>query len=426
MREECPSPLFFPQANRHVVSRMEDKTRSLAFLSLLCFGLADVRDGLGPFLGVYLQHHGWTADAIGSIMSLGDAVALLCAAPLGALTDHTRAKRALLACATVLTTLACGAFFLSTAPLAAGVSRCVQAVAGAAIGPLISGVTLGLVGQAGYPARLGVTEAWNHAGNATSAALGGLVGFHYGLTGVFWVMAGMAAISLVAIPGINGKHIDHQAARGLDSAVSQPLSPPPGSFPPRSLWAVALTVTLFHFGNAAMLPLLGQSAVTRFGSNPALYTAATVIVAQGSMIATALLASRLAVRKGYGILFLFSLCVLPIRGLIAGLYASEWVILPVQILDGLANGTLGVAMPGLVARLLQGTGHINLGLGFVTVSLGTGASMSHAYAGHIAHLFSYEMAFFALALAPFCGLILYIASLRRFPDLYRASQEGTP
>lgn len=31
---------------------MEDKTRSLAFLSLLCFGLADVRDGLGPFLGV--------------------------------------------------------------------------------------------------------------------------------------------------------------------------------------------------------------------------------------------------------------------------------------------------------------------------------------------------------------------------------------
>lgn len=31
---------------------MEDKTRSLAFLSLLCFGLADVRDGLGLFLGV--------------------------------------------------------------------------------------------------------------------------------------------------------------------------------------------------------------------------------------------------------------------------------------------------------------------------------------------------------------------------------------
>ena len=336
---------------------MEDKTRSLAFLSLLCFGLADVRDGLGPFLGVYLQGHGWTADKIGIIMSLGDAMALLCAAPLGALTDHTRAKRAILAAAAVLITLACGALFLSAAPLAVGVSRCVQAVAGAAVGPLIAGVTLGLVGQDGLPSRLGVNEAWNHAGNAASAALSGLVGWYYGIVGVFWVMAAMAALSLAAVLGINGRQIDHQVARGLDVDASRPL-----------------------------------------------------------------LASRLAVRRGYGALFLLALCVLPVRGLVAGLYASEWVLLPVQILDGVGNGTLGVAMPGLVARLLRGSGHINLGLGFVMVAHGIGAAMSHAYAGYIAHLFSYETAFFALALAPCVGLVLYIVSLRRFPDLHRASQ----
>ncbi len=401
---------------------MEDKTRSLAFLSLLCFGLADVRDGLGPFLGVYLQGHGWTADKIGIIMSLGDAMALLCAAPLGALTDHTRAKRAILAAAAVLITLACGALFLSAAPLAVGVSRCVQAVAGAAVGPLIAGVTLGLVGQDGLPSRLGVNEAWNHAGNAASAALSGLVGWYYGIVGVFWVMAAMAALSLAAVLGINGRQIDHQVARGLDVDASRPPLASRRGFPPRSLWAVALTVGLFHFGNAAMLPLLGQSAVTRFGSNPALYTAGTVIVAQATMIVAALLASRLAVRRGYGALFLLALCVLPVRGLVAGLYASEWVLLPVQILDGVGNGTLGVAMPGLVARLLRGSGHINLGLGFVMVAHGIGAAMSHAYAGYIAHLFSYETAFFALALAPCVGLVLYIVSLRRFPDLHRASQ----
>lgn len=401
---------------------MENKTRSLAFLSLLCFGMADVRDGLGPFLGVYLLEHGWPADEIGIIMSLGDAVALLCAAPLGALTDHTRAKRALLACAAVLITLACGAFFLSAAPLAVGVSRCVQAIAGAAVGPLIAGVTLGLVGQNGLPARLGVNEAWNHAGNATSAALGGLVGYLYGIVGVFWVMACMAALSLAAVLGVNGKQIDHNVARGLDTDDSHPPLASRKGFPPRSLWAVALTVALFHFGNAAMLPLLGQSAVARFGSNPALYTAATVIVAQGTMIVAALLASRAAVRKGYGVLFLLALCVLPVRGLIAGLYQSEWVVIPVQILDGIGNGTLGVAMPGLVARLLRGTGHINLGLGFVMVTHGIGASMSHAYAGFIAHNFSYETAFLALALAPCVGLVLYLASLRRFPDLHQASR----
>lgn len=403
---------------------MDDKTRSLAFLSLLCFGLADVRDGLGPFLGVYLQEHGWAANEIGIIMSLGDVMALLCAAPLGAMTDHTRAKRALLATVTLLILLACGAFFLSTAPLAVGVSRCVQAIAGAAVAPLIAGVTLGLVGQNNLPSRLGINEAWNHAGNATSAALGGLVGFHYGLIGVFWIMSIMAVLSLIAIRGIRESHIDHQVARGLDTDETQPPLTSRKGFPPRSLWAVALVIGLFHFGNAAMLPLLGQSAVTRFDSNPALYTAATVIIAQGTMIGAALLASRLAVRRGYGMLFLLALCVLPVRGLIGGLFVNEWVFLPVQILDGIGNGTLGVAMPGLVARLLRGSGHINLGLGFVMVAHGIGASMSHAFAGQIAHTFNYEAAFLALALAPCLGLLIYLTALRRYPDLHRASQRG--
>lgn len=33
------------------------KTRSLTCLSLLCFALADVRDGLGPFLGKIGRAH---------------------------------------------------------------------------------------------------------------------------------------------------------------------------------------------------------------------------------------------------------------------------------------------------------------------------------------------------------------------------------
>ena len=41
------------------------KNISLMALSLLSFSLADVRDGLGPFLGVYLQGKNWTPDEIG-------------------------------------------------------------------------------------------------------------------------------------------------------------------------------------------------------------------------------------------------------------------------------------------------------------------------------------------------------------------------
>ena len=64
-----------------------------------------------------------------------------------------------------------------------------------------------------------------------------------------------------------------------------------------SLLLVSATLFLFHLGNAAMLPLLGQSAVARFDVNPATYTAATVVLAQATMILMALWAARLAQKK---------------------------------------------------------------------------------------------------------------------------------
>ena len=45
-------------APRSLPPDLAAKTRSLTCLSLLCFALADVRDGLGPFLGIFLQSHG--------------------------------------------------------------------------------------------------------------------------------------------------------------------------------------------------------------------------------------------------------------------------------------------------------------------------------------------------------------------------------
>lgn len=59
------------------------KQKSLIFLSLLCFSLADVRDGLGPFLGVYLQGLGWMSDKIGFVMTAGGLAGLVCTPPWG-------------------------------------------------------------------------------------------------------------------------------------------------------------------------------------------------------------------------------------------------------------------------------------------------------------------------------------------------------
>lgn len=410
---------------------MEDASRrhSLAALSLLCFALADVRDGLGPFFGVYLQSHGWAPDAIGYVMTLGGLMGVAAASPLGALVDAAHDKRRLLTVVVVGIMLAAVAVFLSPLPLVAGASQVTQGLLAAAVAPLISALSLGLVGQAGLPARLGRNEAWNHAGNAASAVLGGMVGWFYGIGGVLVVMAGMGLLSLLAVRGISPQHIDYAAARGLErNILAKGGGHDAGTAPSRlsllfgdkALLCTGGIMLFFHLGNAAMLPLLGQSAVAHFDVDPAVYTACTVLVAQGTMILTALWAAWMAPRRGYGPALLCALIALPIRGLIAGFWHSPWNIVPVQILDGVGAGIMGVVTPGLVALLLRGSGHINLGLGMVMTLQGVGAAFSATWGGIVAARYGYSMAFLALALAPCMALVLLLAGTRLLPRL-RAS-----
>jgi sugar phosphate permease len=56
------------------------------------FFLADVRDGLGPYLAVYLlteQH--WDEARIGLVMSIATIAGIVAQTPAGALIDTTRA-----------------------------------------------------------------------------------------------------------------------------------------------------------------------------------------------------------------------------------------------------------------------------------------------------------------------------------------------
>lgn len=398
-----------------------DKRTSLIFLSFLCFALADVRDGLGPFLGVYLQEQGWTPDEIGFVMTVGGLAELFCITPLGALADHTRHKRGLIAASVMLIVAACGMIFFWNGAFSIGFSRILQSVAAAAVMPALTGITLGMVGQQGLPARLGVNEAWSHAGNAVTAVLGGIVGYMFGIPGVFLVMAVMGCLALFSLERINPAHIDYAAARGLDDARALRRGGHGQNlrllFRNRALFAVALILFFFHLGNAALLPLLGQSAVARFSVNGAAYTAGTVVLAQATMILVALWGARMAQTRGYGWLFLLALAALPLRGAVAGLWASPWNIVPVQMLDGVGAGLLGVATPGIIARLLQGSGHINMGLGIVLTVQGVGASLSSTYGGLFAHHAGYSTAFLALAAAPCLGLCLFILSVRLMPAL---------
>lgn len=55
--------------------------RSLRALCLTSFFIADVRDGLGPFLGIFLTQRHWQAEDIGLLMSVGGIAGLLATLP---------------------------------------------------------------------------------------------------------------------------------------------------------------------------------------------------------------------------------------------------------------------------------------------------------------------------------------------------------
>ena len=55
------------------------------------FFLADVRDGLGPYLAIYLLSvQKWDEASIGFVMSIATAAGIVAQTPAGALVDSTR------------------------------------------------------------------------------------------------------------------------------------------------------------------------------------------------------------------------------------------------------------------------------------------------------------------------------------------------
>src|SRR6478735_11129471 len=66
-------------------------------LDLINFLLADVRGGLGPYVGIFLlgQAH-WNQASIGLVLTISGLIGISLHAPIGAFIDATRHKRALL------------------------------------------------------------------------------------------------------------------------------------------------------------------------------------------------------------------------------------------------------------------------------------------------------------------------------------------
>jgi predicted MFS family arabinose efflux permease len=283
------------------------------------------------------------------------------------------------------------------------------AAGGALIVPALTALTLGIVGKDGFARQQGRNEAWNHAGNVGAAGL--VVGLAHvlGAAAAFWVLAGMAAASGMTLLMFPRGAIDPRRARGAPGEAARPGLAE--VLADRRLLVLGLTLLLFHLGNAAMLPLLGQRlAAQGTASEATAWMAACIIVAQLAMIPVAIGAGR-AARRVHPVWLLVAACaVLPIRGALAAVAtAPEWLV-PIQLLDACGAGLLGVGVPVLVTELTWGSGRTQTALGMVATLQGIGAAFSTTLGGVLATRLGWAASFLGLTVPAVAALALALAA----------------
>lgn len=389
------SSLAAPAGAGHESQTAKDARRPLDALN---FFMADMQAGVGPFLGVFLLAHGWESGLIGTAMTIGAIAGMVAVSPFGGLVDATRHKKWYIVIPGVASVLASAIVLLNQSFWAIAGSQVAACIAGAALGPAVAGLTLGVARHEGFNRRMGRNQAFNHAGNVAGAALSGYLGWKYGYPAVFWLAALFGVASIASVMMIPAHSIDDDAARGAAAKDGHPGASSGlrvlAECPP--LLALAATMALFHFGNAAMLPLYGMAVSAAGHADPAALVATTIVVAQSVMIVAALVAMRFVEARGYWVVILVSLLALPLRALVASNLINDWGVYPVQVLDGVGAGLQSVAVPGLVARILQGTGRINLGQGVIMMMQGLGGALSPAFGGWVAQYSGYGSAFLSL------------------------------
>jgi MFS family permease len=209
----------------------------------------------------------------------------------------------------------------------------------------------------------------------------------------------LAVPTILVLLLIRPAEIDYELARGAnDGEKGGKAESVRVLFQDRPLVLFLLCAVMFHFANAAMLPLLGEMLAKGQGRSSMMFmSAACVVTTQFVITLLASWSGRKAGTWGRKPLLLIAFGVLPIRGVLYTLTSNTVLLVAIQTLDGVGAGIFGVVSLLVIADLTRGTGRFNLTLGAITTAVGIGAALSQVIAGSIVHHVGFSAGFLFLA-----------------------------
>ncbi|SAL58809.1 major facilitator transporter [Caballeronia turbans] len=375
--------------------------RSLRALDWLNFFVANVQTGFGPFIASYLAANKWTQGEIGLMLSVGTISAMASQLPAGALVDAMRNKK--FAALSAIIAIIVSALLLAASPTFVPVfaAEVLHGFASCMLVPAMAAISLALVSRADLGDRLGRNARWASIGSALTAALMGAFGEYLSLRSVFFLTAALAFPAIIAL-----RMIHYDAPPDVPRApAGKPRLTPEGEereslrelLKDKRLLIFAACVVLFHLSNAAMLNLAAGEVTAHMGDNVQLVIAACIIVPQFIVAALSPWVGRQAQIWGRRPVLILGFCALPVRAILFAGVSSPYLLVPVQMLDGISAAVFGVMLPLIAADVAGGRGHYNLTIGFFGLAAGVGATLSTAAAGFAADRFGTAMSFFGLA-----------------------------
>jgi predicted MFS family arabinose efflux permease len=392
--------------------------QSLRGLDWFIFFLADVQTGFGPFIAVYLTTEKWTQAQIGLVLSIGGIIGLIGQIPGGAIVDAARSERVVAGFA--IAAIGCAALSYAAWPIFPVVASAamLHAAASCVLGPAIAAISLGLVGPRAIGERLGRNARFASLGNGVAAAVMGTCGYLVSSRSVFLVTFILAIPTLLSLSRIREAEVDIARAHGSvpreepDARSTSVLS----LVRERALLIFAGSILLLQLANAAMLPLMAGVVTTRSSQWAPVLIAFCIVVPQAIVALMSPSVGAKAQAWGRRPLLLIGFGALAIRGLLFATVQDPYLLVAVQVFDGVTASVFAVMVPLIVADVAFGSGHFNLAQGIVGTATGIGASLSTAMAGYVSDKFGSSVAFVGLsgiAVLGFVAIVLLMPETRR-------------